>query len=253
MSFNVGVVTVSQTLQELLDANQGYLNWLRSLGAAEAERNFIESLRPLATAPGAYVPFAPYTRPIPFQPPMKDIGGVAVSPYTHRSMSLTHQSESDPLNLVFTGNADVSRVAEIFAGQLFPPELHWQSTVVPLYNCAETQWIYVRRGDVHDFHGMKYTIAMGGCLSNPRCHIRLFDGGYDEELGEFTLANVHYEHLDLSKMNHVVDDWDRSQAFVQHLYEATPHCRSVRLESFQPEERIQKVPNDGLATVIELE
>jgi hypothetical protein len=218
------------------------------MGAAKAEHDFIESLRPLSEAA-----IPAYLRHIAYKPPFKEIGGVIVSTYTHRSMSLTRRSESDPLNLVFTGNAEVSRVAEIFANRLFPPELDWQSTVVLLSNCAKTHWTYVRRGDVHDFCGMRYTIAMGGCLSNPRCHIRLFDGGYDEELGEFTLANVHYEHLDLSKVNHIVTDWDRSQAFVQHLFEAVPYCRSVRLERFQPEERIQNVPHDGLATVVELE
>ena len=255
MSTYAGIVSVPQTLQELLEANQGYLNWLHSMGAAKAEHDFTESLRPLATAAEyAYAPYVEYERPeILFQPPMTEIGDVTVSPYTHRSMSLAQESQADPLNLVFAGNAEVSRVAKIFAYRLFPPELHWQSTVVPLYNCAETQWVYLRKGDMHDFLGMKYTIAMGGCLSNPRCHIRLFDGGHDEQLGEFTLANVHYEHLDVSKMNHVVDDWDRAQAFVQHLFQATPYCESVRMERFQANERIQNIPNDGFGTIIELE
>lgn len=244
---------VPQTLEELLEANQGYLNWLRSMGAAEAERNFIESLRPLAAAPAQYAPFAAYTPPpqILLQPPMKQIGGVAVFPYTLRSKNLAF--ESDPLNLLFTGNANVSRVAQIFAGGLFPPELDWRSTVLPLGSkCAETQYVFVKR-DADPFQEMRFTIAMGGCLSNPRCHIRLFDGGYDTEIGDFTLASVHYEHFDLSIMNHVIEDWDKPQAFVQHLFEATQYCRSIRLEKFQDEEEIQNVPNDGLATVMELE
>jgi len=254
MSIDSETMTVPQTLQELMEANQGYLNWLRSKKAAKAERHFIESLRPLATARVyAYAPFPPYApAEIPFQPPMKEIGGVAVSPYTHGSMTLKPISRSDPLNLVFTGNAQISRVAEIFGSGLFPPELDWRSTVVPLTNCARTQWVYIKRENVSDYEGMGYTIAMGGCLSDPRCHIRLFDGGYDGELGEFTLANVHYEHFGLSKIDHIVDDWDRAQAFVQHLFEATDYCRSVRMESFQTQEKIQNVPNDGIATIMEL-
>lgn len=240
---------VPQTLEELLEVNRGYLNWLRSVGGTEAERRYVESLCQLTagTTQFYYQPYAEYRAP----ELLKEIGGTAFSPYTYRSMSLAIRA--DPLNLVFTGNAGASSVARIFADELFPPGLDWRSTVLPLGNrCAETQYVFVRR-DQDPFQEMRFTIAMGGCLSNPRCHIRLFDGGYDTELGEFTLGAVHYEHFDLSIMNHVIEDWDRSQAFVQHLFEATQYCRSIRLERFQSEEEIQNVPNDGLATVIDLE
>jgi len=44
-----------------------------------------------------------------------------------------------------------------------------------------------------------------------------------------------------------------SQVFVQHMFEATPYCRSVRIESLQTEEKIHNVPNDDLATVLDVE
>jgi len=37
-------VTVTQTSPELLEANRSYLNWLDSVGAEEAKRDFMPSL-----------------------------------------------------------------------------------------------------------------------------------------------------------------------------------------------------------------
>jgi len=50
MSSRAGsALAVSQTLAELLEANQGYLNWLDSIGAEDAKRDFIASLERVAT------------------------------------------------------------------------------------------------------------------------------------------------------------------------------------------------------------
>jgi len=38
-------VNFQQTLAELLGANQGYLNWLDSIGAEEDKREFVETLQ----------------------------------------------------------------------------------------------------------------------------------------------------------------------------------------------------------------
>ena len=241
---------VTQTLAELLDANQGYLNWLDSIGAEQAKRDFVLSLEKATTPPTR--PYAAYVPPLFLYPPyLVQIGGVSLSPYTHRLMNLGF--DADPLNLVFIGEALADKVADILLHELFPPRLWFSTVVPPRFNCAETQWVYFESNGASSWEGMNYTIAIGGCSFNPRCHIRLFDGGYDEQLGNFTLANVHYEHWDWLKRNHVVEDWDRSQDFVKRLFEATPFCKRTYTERFQEDEEIQNVRHDGLATVVELQ
>ena len=249
-------VAVSQTLTELLEANEGYLNWLDSIGAEETKGEFITSLERIASRPEAlyYPALIPYPTYIPqafLRPtPLAPVGGITLSPYTHRSTNL--ESFADPLNLIFTGEAQVDRVASILMNELFPPRL-WSSTVLPvIYDCAETHWVYVDNEGDRKWQSMDYTLAIGGCAFN-RCHIRLFDGGFDERLGEFTLANVHYEESYLWKI-HAIVDWDRSQNFVRQLFEASPFCKRIRKQQLQVKgEVVQNVQHDGIATVIELQ
>ncbi len=172
-----------------------------------------------------------------------------LSPYTHRSTNLT--AVADPLNLVFTGRANVERVASIFVNELFPP---WLDTVTlpNLHRCANTQWVYVDDGVEPKWQEMNYTLAIGGCTLN-RVHIRLFDGGHNEQLGEFTLANVHYEHWDWLK-DHVVEDWDKSESFVRQLFEGKPFYKQIEEAQLQVEgEELQNVYHDGQASIIELQ
>jgi hypothetical protein len=245
MSSRAGsALAVSQTLAELLEANQGYLNWLDSIGAEDAKRDFIASLERVATPAFEayyYVPTATLCLT-----PLVQVGGVNFSPYTHRSTNL--MSFADPLNLLFTGNAKVDRVADLLMKGVFPP---WLSTQLPLYNCAETHYVYVDNGIEPKWQPMNYTLAIGGCALH-RCHIRLFDGGLGEQLGEFTLASVHYEESHPSKI-HAIQDWDRSQGFVRQTFESSGFCKQIRDEQFQSKyEVVQNVPHDGVATVLEL-
>jgi hypothetical protein len=243
-------VAVPQTFEELQKANEGYLNWLDSIGAQEEKRRFLQSLQESA------VPLAPtYPRYYAYHVPaflcqtrLVQIGGVSLSPYTHRTMNFL--SLADPLNLIFVGNAGVDRVAEIFIDMLFPP---WLDTVIPnVYNCADIQWVYLRNAVRPRWQQMNYTLALGGCALN-RCHVRLFDGGHDEQLGDFTLAGVHYEESHLRKI-HVIQDWDKSQDFVRRLFESKPFCKGIREERLQDQgEERENVAHDGIASVIELQ
>jgi hypothetical protein len=82
--------------------------------------------------------------------------------------------------------------------------------------------------------------------------MRLFDGGYDEHLGDFTLGNAHYEQSYLSRI-HVVQDWDKSEDFVRRLIESIALCKQVREQRLQPAgEVVQNVPHDGMACIMEL-
>jgi len=143
-----------------------------------------------------------------------------------------------------------ANVADIFQRELFPPWLDTMA-VESLYRCANTQWVYVEDAIGPKWQEMDYTFALGGCTFN-RCHIRLFNGGHDEQLGDFTLANVHYEHWEWTA-DHVVEDWDKSQNFVQRLFEEKPFTKRIHTERLLPAEEIQQVPHDGLASVIELQ
>jgi len=236
-------VGVQQTLAELLEVNRGYIDWLDSIGAEEAKSDFLAQLERIATpVTGAYyVPQAFLA-----STPLVQVGGVFLSPYTHRSTNLA--SFSDPLNLIFTGNAHSERVADILMNEVFPP---WLSTEIPLYSCADAQWTYVDNGDDRKWEPMSHTLAIGGCALH-RCHLRLFDGGYDEQLGDFTVGSAHYEQSYLSKI-HVIQDWDKSQEFVRRLLESTASCNQVREQRLQPAgEVVQNVQHDGIASIVEL-
>jgi hypothetical protein len=250
------VAAVPQTLEELLSENEPYLNWLDSIGAEETRNNFVLSLEQ-AAAPSAevyyYAPtgevyyYAP--RAISYPTLLVEVGGISLSPYTHRLKSAG--SAADPLNLIFTGEAQVDRVAEIFMRELFPPEL-WRNTKIPLYDCADVQWVHVDDGLHPRWQRMRYSLAVGGCALN-RCHIRLFDGGYDKQLGDFTLANVHYERSYANRI-HVIEDWDKSQDFACRLFESKPFCKKIREIRLQAQgEELQRVAHDGLASIIELQ
>jgi hypothetical protein len=248
-----------QSLEELLEANEAYLNWLDSIGAEEAKQEFIQSLeRSLAPTAGAYY-YQPrtgvyeYFPTVPSLPgPLVTVSDVSFSPYTHKSKNTG--SAEDPLNLMFTRNGAPSRVAEILIHGLFPPWLSTEIREAPFWpsvirNCCWTQYIYVDTRP--DWQPMNHTLAIGGCALH-RCHIRLFDGGYSKQLGHFTLAGVHYEQSSLSGL-HVIQDWDKSQAFVRGLFESKSFCGQVQEVRFQPDgEELQGIAHDGLASVIEL-
>ena len=247
------VPAVPQTLEELLEENDRYLNWLDSIGAEETRNNFVLCLEKAATPPEVYY-YTPTGEvysyaPLSYPTLLVEVGGVSLSPYTHRSKSAG--SAADPLNLIFTGRARVDRVAEILQHELFPPEL-WRNSKIPIYDCADAQWVCIDNGLHPRWQRMRYSLAVGGCSLN-RCHIRLFEGGYDEQLGDFTLANVYYERSYPNRI-HVIEDWDNSQDFVRRLFESKPFCKKVREEQLQAQgEELQRVAHDGLASIIELQ
>jgi hypothetical protein len=253
------VPVTAQSLEELLEVNEGYLNWLDSIGAEEKKQKFIQGLeRSLARTTAVYY-YQPRTGAYEYVPtvlsfpgPLVTVSDVSFSPYTHKSKNTA--SAEDPLNLMFTGNGDANRVAEILIHELFPP---WLNTEIPeappwlpvVRNCAGNQYVYV---DTElGWQLMSQTLAIGGCALH-RCHIRLFDGGYSKQLGRFTLAGVHYEQSSLSRL-HIIQDWDKSQAFVRGLLESKSFCGKVQEVRFQPDgEELQGIAHDGLASVIEL-
>jgi hypothetical protein len=183
------------------------------------------------------------------------LGAAKFYPYTYSSRN--RLSTADPINLVFTNHADVSTVESQIHKYIFPP---WLDTATKVgYQCSKTQWAYVDNtasGGMAGWVRMDSTLAIGGC-SLIRCHIRLFDGGKDASpggIGEYTLANVHYDVWDWSVFDHVIQDWDNTQGFLSEMFERhSPSFASKRMEQLQPSgEILQNVQHDGLATVIEL-
>jgi len=138
----------------------------------------------------------------------------------------------------------VDTVAEIFMHQLFPP---WIDTTAPIVgNCAVKHYAFVGS----EWRDMK-SLTLGGCAFN-RCHVRLFDGGHTQQLGKFTVGNVHYERWDWLK-GHVVVDWDSSQNFVRDLFESRPCCKRVLEKPLRQEREMQCVVHDCIATMIQLD
>ena len=241
------VLIQEESIDRLLRENGNYINWLLEVGGQAAKDAYVAQLNAiLARAPraGTYATVS-----------MNQLGTARFYPYTYSSPNIL--SISDPINLVFTNRANVGAVESQIYKYIFPP---WLDTRIKVgYRCSRTQWVYVDNtatGGTAQWVKVNSTLAIGGC-SFIRCHLRLFDGGRDASprgIGEYTLANVHYEIWDWNIFDHVIQDWDNTQAFLSEMFEGhSPSFASKRMERLQPSgEVMQNVVHDGLATVIKL-
>ncbi len=226
------------TIDGAISENAKYTNWLKEFGGQKAVDSYVNQLRlKLASAP------TPRTLA---SIPLRKVGGVRISEFTYSSRKAA--MASDPINLVFITKADRTRLVRDLENQLFPP---WLDTK---WFCAECQWVRVENpvGSRNTrWIKMLTTRAIGGC-TGIRCHLRLFDVGYDSSpggVGKCIIGNVHYETW---HGRHVVQDWDRTQKFVETLFLQLPTTgKSSGLRLQQPGNP-KKVPNDGIASMIPL-
>ncbi len=186
---------------------------------------------------------------------MKQIGGIRISLFTYSCKN--PPIPSDPINLIFTSHAKIKYVNDCLEKKIFPP---WLDTVgyarVP---CAKPQWVrFENRANKGNPQWIKMSAskAIGGCAPI-RSHIRLFDVGSDSSsqgMGDCCIANVHYEVLKLKKLkvDHVIQDWNRSRKFVEKLFADLLAPAKTSSLKMQKSGNIQNVPNDGIASVIPL-
>ena len=237
-----------QSLEELIDDNKGYLDWLGQNISPEAREQYKTQLeRLIAEAPPARM--------------MKEILVVPFSklrfwPYTTSSKG--NPEPKDPINLIFWNNAKADTVHNIME-QFIPPFLDTKF-LKGLSNCASAQYTYVDNSELGGYVGwVKMSSSLSNCVCagwHKRCHIRLFDLiDKDPTKGYVSIGAVHYEEWEWQSIDHIIKDWDRSQYFVDNLFDpvAFSFVGSKTTTELQPKgEVLQGVQHDGVASAIEL-
>lgn len=234
------VVIESSDLDSILPDHKEHLNWLRTYVGEEAEKFYLGRLENILG--GAKVGTT-------VQIPMKQIGGIRISLFTYSSTIMP--TPSDPITLIFTSNAKAESVIDYLENKIFPP---WLDTGV---GCASPQWIRlenpVNSGN-SKWVKMYSSRAIGGCALI-RSHMRLFDVGFDstsQGMGDCCIGGVHYERWEIEKLNHVIQDWNRSREFLTKLFADLPLSSKTSTLVMQQPSNIQNIPYDGIASMIPL-
>ncbi len=164
-------------------------------------------------------------------------------PVVHASVNIPVQTDDglDPVNLVFTGSASASWVAQNLQG--------WNPTP-----CSEPKTL---DGKTYDFNmETPDTRNQAPPCWGPRYHIRIWDMGTDPVLGHWSIGAAHYEHtecsLTISLCHHVIDSWERAEARIRATFASGTVALSISSYPLNNSGRYQGIYNDGNATMIQL-
>ena len=144
----------------------------------------------------------------------------------------------DPINLIFTGYAPASWVAQNLQS--------WTPTF-----CSEP--IKTLDGKGYDFN-LEAQDQNPPCLG-PRYHIRIWDMGTDPVLGHWSVGAVHHDHTECALIilcQHVIDSWEKAEALVRSTFASGNVALSITSLPLNNARLYQGVYNDGNATVIQL-
>jgi hypothetical protein len=206
-----------------------------------------------------------------------DVDGHAQKVWPYTSADLTDRP-SDPLNLVFAGEADPRQIrAALFA-------LDGNRTAIGLpdvfpFNCTWSDAIGRQQAAWAEAEGWQGSAVQLQCgaYDTLRVHLRMF------RQGRFTLANAHFEVLIPGTTDHEVLSWEFSQRLVAAdlvrtgllgaapvptgVITPAPFYRTIRPEVFggvpaalravlglptTPQTTPVPIPNDGVASVFSL-
>jgi len=146
----------------------------------------------------------------------------------------------DPINLIFTGYAPAAWVAQNLMG--------WNTSP-----CSEPKTL---DGNAYDLN-METPDTRGQLppCRGPRYHIRIWDMGTDPLFGQWSIAAVHYEHTECTKLvscHHVIDSWESAEALVRSTFAGGNVALSITSLSLNNSRLYQGIYNDGNATMIQL-
>ncbi len=164
-------------------------------------------------------------------------------PVSQASATVPVQTDDglDPVNLIFTGSAPASWVAQNFKG--------WNSNL-----CSEPQ--KALNGRTYDFNlETPDTRNQAPPCWGPRYHVRIWDMGTDPVLGQWSIGAGHYEHTECSFFifcHHVIDSWEQAEALVRSTFTNGTVALSISNYSLNNSRLYQGVYNDGSATMIRL-
>lgn|GEM_PF-4206838 len=143
----------------------------------------------------------------------------------------------DPINLIFTGYAPSWWVAANMAG--------WSDSAY----CSGPKTV--------DGASYNYTLEHPDpnglpCLG-PRDHIRIWDMGYNQVFGEWSVASVHHEHTVCDPIcHHVIDSWDGAEEVASSAYINGSATVAISEDNLGNSGNYQGVYFNGNITMIQL-
>ena len=233
------IEVVKQTLDELIQDNNEFLELLKEFYGDEAKNSFINYLREELN----FVPRSGTKIGIELQ--KLGLGTLIFYPYT---TEVKFGVPKDPINLIFYGKGSDTNVQDIMCHKVSPNWYH--------VKMSHVQYTYIDNS-IHG--GQEQWIKVNHALSNKpdpiglfrRRHIRIFGSqtrcnhGYND----YCIASVHEDTLKSHWASPI--DFDNSQLEVENVFaginaRANPHI-------LQPAgEIINGVQHDGIATAIEI-
>src|SRR2546427_7640510 len=170
--------------------------------------------------------------PPPTSYPALGLAQVSASP----SVPLQTDDGLDPITLVWTGYAPTWWVAANLYG--------WSDTAY----CSSAKTV---NGEAYN-----YTLEQTdpGAIScwGPRDHVRIWDMGYSQVYGRWSIGSAHHEHTVCFPCHHVVDSWERAESDVRSTFSHGLSTISISNFTLGNVGSYQGVYNDGNATLIEL-
>ncbi len=163
--------------------------------------------------------------------------------FVHAGTSIPTQTDDglDPVNVIFTGYAPASWVAQNLQG--------WNPSP-----CSEPKTLDGRTYDVN-METPDTRSQVPPCWG-PRFHIRIWDMGTDSVLGHWSVGAVHHEHtectLTIFFCHHVIDSWEQAEAMVRATFAKSPAVLAISNRTLNNPAYYQGVYNDGNASVIQL-
>ena len=155
---------------------------------------------------------------------------VSASPY----IPLQTDGGLDPINLIWIGYAPAWWVAANLNG--------WSDTGY----CSSSQTI---SGEAYN-----YTLEQPdpGAIScwGPRDHVRIWDMGYSQVYGRWSIGSAHHERTICFPCHHVIDSWERAESDVRFTFSHGQFTTSISNFTLGNFGNYQGVYNDGNATLI---
>ncbi len=161
----------------------------------------------------------------------------------HGGASVPTQTDDglDPVNVIFTGYAPASWVAQNLQG--------WNSSP-----CSEPKILGGRTYDVN-METPDTRSQVPPCYG-PRYHIRVWDMGTDPVLGHWSIGAVHHEHTECTLRiffcHHVIDSWEQAEHLVRSTFVNSSVTLSISSLQLNNISLYQGIYNDGNATLIQL-
>src|SRR2546427_3112143 len=152
------------------------------------------------------------------------------------SIPLQTDDGLDPITLIWTGYAPSWWVAANLSG--------WSDTAY----CSGAKNV---NGESYNYTLEKVNPGATSCFG-PRDHVRIWDMGYSQVYGRWSIGSGHNEHTVCFPCHHVVDSWERAESDVRSTFSHGLSTASISNLTLGNVGNYQGVYNDGNATLIEL-